>query len=52
MLLAPAFRTLVAFANAAGGRLILGVEDLTRAVVGVKKPLDLEKRIANLVADS
>jgi predicted HTH transcriptional regulator len=49
---APALRTLVAFANAAGGRLIIGVEDGTRAVVGVKQPLDLEERIANLVADS
>jgi predicted HTH transcriptional regulator len=49
---APALRTLVAFANAAGGRLIVGVEDGTRAVVGVEKPLDLEERIANLVADS
>lgn len=27
-------------------------EDGTRAVVGVKQPLDLEERIANLVADS
>jgi len=49
---APALRTLVAFANAAGGRLIVGVEDVSRAVVGVKQPLDLEERIANLVADS
>jgi predicted HTH transcriptional regulator len=49
---APALRTLVAFANAAGGRLVIGVEDDTRAVVGVENPLDLEERIANLVADS
>ncbi len=49
---ATALRTLVAFANAAGGRLILGVADGTRTVVGVKQPLDLEERIANLVADS
>lgn len=49
---APALRTLVAFANAAGGRLIVGVEDASRAVVGVKQPLDLEERIANLVAGS
>jgi ATP-dependent DNA helicase RecG len=49
---APALRTLVAFANAAGGRLVIGVEDGTRAVVGVDQPLDLEERIANLVADS
>lgn len=49
---APALRTLVAFANAAGGRLIVGVEDESRAVVGVRQPLDLEERIASLVADS
>lgn len=49
---APALRTLVAFANAAGGRLVVGVEDASRAVVGVTQPLDLEERIANLVADS
>lgn len=49
---AAALRTLVAFANAAGGRLVVGVEDGARAVVGVEKPLDLEERIANLVADS
>jgi predicted HTH transcriptional regulator len=42
----------VAFANAAGGRLIVGVEDGDRAIVGGEKPLDLELRIANLVADS
>jgi len=45
-------RTLVAFANAAGGRLVLGIEDGTRHVVGVAVPLDLEERIANLVADA
>jgi ATP-dependent DNA helicase RecG len=49
---ATALRTLVAFANSAGGRLIFGVEDGTRAVAGVKDPLALEERIANLVADS
>jgi len=44
--------TLVAFANSAGGRLVLGIEDGTRHVVGVAEPLDLEERIANLVADA
>jgi ATP-dependent DNA helicase RecG len=48
----PALRTLVAFANSAGGRLVVGVEDRTRDVVGVEHPLDLEERVANLVADS
>lgn len=49
---APALRTLVAFANSAGGRLVVGVEDRSRAVTGVKAPLDLEERLASLVADS
>jgi len=49
---APVLRTLVAFANAAGGRLIIGVADGSRAVAGVKAPLELEERIANLVSDS
>ena len=44
-------RTLVAFANAAGGQLLIGVEDGTREVRGVVDPLALEQRLANLVAD-
>jgi len=47
-----ALRTVVAFANSAGGRLVIGVEDRSRAVIGVKAPLDLEERLANLIADS
>ena len=45
-------RTLVAFANSAGGRLVIGVEDRSRDVIGVDRPLELEERLANLVADS
>jgi predicted HTH transcriptional regulator len=48
----PALRTLVAFANSAGGRLVIGVEDRTRAVIGVQAPLDLDERLANLISDS
>jgi len=48
----PALRTLVAFANSAGGRLVLGVEDGTRHVVGVADPLRLEERLTSLIADS
>jgi ATP-dependent DNA helicase RecG len=48
----PALRTVVAFANSAGGRLVIGVEDRSRAVVGIKAPLELEERLANLIADS
>ncbi len=45
-------RTIVAFANTAGGVLLLGVEDATRNVRGVAKPLAMEERLANLISDS
>jgi predicted HTH transcriptional regulator len=45
-------KTLVAFANTAGGRLIIGVEDESREVLGVEDPLDEEERICNFIADS
>jgi ATP-dependent DNA helicase RecG len=43
--------TLVAFANSAGGTLVIGVEDRTRAVVGLSDPTGVEERLANFVAD-
>jgi len=46
-----ALRTIVAFANTAGGTLVLGVEDKSRHVRGVRDPLDLEERLANLISD-
>ena len=39
-------RSLVAFANTSGGAVLIGVEDRTRHVRGVKEPLDLEERLA------
>lgn len=47
----PVLRTLVAFANSAGGDLVLGVAD-DRSVVGVEDPLACEERLGNLIADS
>lgn len=44
-------KTLVAFANSAGGRLVIGVDD-ARQVVGVADPLAEEERICNLIADA
>ncbi len=41
----------MAFANTAGGRLLIGVEDETRHVRGASEPLDLEERVANLISD-
>ncbi len=41
----------MAFANTAGGTLLLGVEDRSRRVRGVADPLALEERLANLISD-
>jgi ATP-dependent DNA helicase RecG len=47
-----ALKTIVAFANTAGGTLLVGVEDKSRHVRGVRDPLDLEERLANLISDA
>lgn len=44
-------RTVVAFANTAGGCVLIGVDDRTRDVRGVVDPLSLEERLANLISD-
>ncbi|MDO5623716.1 MAG: helix-turn-helix domain-containing protein [Pseudomonadota bacterium] len=43
-------KTLVAFANSAGGKLVIGVDD-ARRIVGVADPLGEEERLCNLIAD-
>jgi ATP-dependent DNA helicase RecG len=45
-------RTIVAFSNTAGGMLLIGVEDGSRHVRGVKEPLSTEERLANLISDN
>lgn len=45
-------KTLIAFANTAGGKVIIGVDDKTRQPLGVDSPLDEEERLGNLIADS
>lgn len=45
-------KTLVAFANTAGGLLVIGVEDGSKAVVGVPDRLAAEQQLANTIADS
>ena len=44
-------KTIVAFANTAGGTLLLGVEDGSRHVRGVRDALGLEERLANLISE-
>ena len=45
-------KTLVAFANTAGGILLIGVEN-DHTVIGIPgNPLDEEERLSNIIADS
>jgi ATP-dependent DNA helicase RecG len=46
-----ALKTIVAFANTAGGTLLIGVEDRTRHVRGVSNVLEDEERLTSLVSD-
>ena len=41
----------MAFANTAGGTLLVGVEDRSRHVRGELDPLDVEERVASLISD-
>jgi ATP-dependent DNA helicase RecG len=45
-------KTIIAFANSAGGVLIIGVEDGTKKIINIENPLDEEERLTNLIADS
>jgi len=45
-------RTVVGFANTAGGAVVIGVRDKTKDVVGVADPLADEERLANAFAES
>ena len=47
----PIMKTLTAFANTAGGRLIIGIAD-NGEVIGVEKPLDDEEWLCSMIADS
>ena len=49
--LQPILKTLVAFANTAGGTLVIGIED-DGAVVGIADALREEERLASSIADS
>lgn len=47
----PIVKTVVAFANTARGDLVIGVDDGSHVVVGVRDPLSDVERLANLIAD-
>lgn len=44
-------QTVVAFANTAGGTLIIGVRDKTKKVIGLSDPFKEEERLSNAFAD-
>ena len=45
-------KTVVAFANTAGGILVIGVKNRTKEIVGLIDVLKEEERVANAIADS
>ena len=45
-------RAAIAFANTAGGIIVVGIQDRTKQVTGLKDPLMDETRIVNAVAES
>lgn len=45
-------KTIIGFANGAGGELVIGVSDSNREIVGVEDPLLLEEKISNMVFDN
>lgn len=45
-------RTVIAFANTAGGLIVIGVEDKTKKIMGIPNPLSEEERLASTIADS
>ncbi len=48
----PFLRSVAAFANTAGGTILIGIEDQPRRVRGVREPLALEERVTNLISDA
>jgi predicted HTH transcriptional regulator len=45
-------KTVIAFANTAGGVIVVGIQDKTKKIVGVANALDEEERLANSISDS
>jgi predicted HTH transcriptional regulator len=44
--------TIIAFANTAGGKILIGIRDKTKEIVGLQDPVEEEMRLANAIADS
>ena len=50
--LAKIIQTVIAFANTAGGVIVIGVKDHSKEVIGIQNILKEEERLANAIADS
>lgn len=44
--------SIIAFANTAGGKLVIGIHDKTHAIVGVNEPHLIEEKLSNIISDS
>lgn len=44
-------QTIVAFANTAGGKIVIGISDKEHFIVGVIEPHSMEEKLANLISD-
>lgn len=44
--------TVIAFSNTSGGRIIIGVKDKTKQLVGINNPQELSEALVNMIHDS
>jgi ATP-dependent DNA helicase RecG len=44
--------TIIAFANTAGGTILIGVEDKTKTIRGITDPLAVEEKLVNVISDT
>lgn len=45
-------KSVIAFANTSGGTIVIGIQDKTKKIVGIKNVLQEEERLINAIADS
>lgn len=45
-------QTIIAFANTAGGKLLIGIRDKTKDVIGINNPIEEELKISNAISTS
>ncbi len=44
--------TIIAFSNTAGGKLVIGVDDKSRQIIGINDPILAEESLANFISDT